>query len=306
VTPPYSILSRPSFSSRFRHWFAFCREMPESAPISSCVNLEVRRQIRIENGIEQRGDRAGETGGGIQRPAIFQQRDELAETFVELAHQETVESHAVFKQPEEGAAVHHRQTCVAQRHHVVAPGLVLEHGAFAEPCPGGETCKTGGLAATGHDAHSGETGHDAGPIFEIVATHEDEFIGAIGFLDDPGARDLDLPFIQLARPGRDALEVIRSNHVSIDRRLPDQSHILRRNKSTEPPPGRSIEEPKARRAAKKFTDQLSGTRHFSVSLCPIESHLASCGSSPDGRGRRTEEEMLEIRRMCQAPCGARH
>jgi hypothetical protein len=83
------------------------------------------------------------------------------------------------EQSKEGAPVHHREPGVAQGHHVVAPGLVLEHGALAEPCPGGQAGKAGGLAAAGYDAHPGETGDDTGPIFKMVAAHEDEFIGAV-------------------------------------------------------------------------------------------------------------------------------
>src|SRR5436190_12262265 len=51
-------------------------------------DLEMRREIRIEDGIEQRGDRACQPRGRIERAAIFQQRDELAETLVELPDQE--------------------------------------------------------------------------------------------------------------------------------------------------------------------------------------------------------------------------
>ena len=126
---------------------------------------------------------------------------------------------AVLEQPQERAAVHHRDPGIAQRHHVVAPGLVLQHGALAEPSAGGETCKARGLAAAGNDAHPRQAGDNAGPVVELVTAHEDEFIGAIGFLDDAGARDLDLAFVEFARPGRDAFQVIRSNHCFIDRRL---------------------------------------------------------------------------------------
>ena len=62
----------------------------------------------------------------------------------------------------------------------------------------GQAGKTGGLAAPGYNAHSGQTGDDAGPILKIVAAHEDEFVGAVGFLDNTGARDLDLAFVQFA------------------------------------------------------------------------------------------------------------
>ena len=84
-----------------------------------------------------RCDGASEARGCIQRAAIFKQAYKLAEAFVELPDQETIEPHAVLEQPEEGAAVHHRQTGVAQGHHIVSPGLVLEHGALAKPRTGG-------------------------------------------------------------------------------------------------------------------------------------------------------------------------
>src|SRR6185436_13881100 len=57
---------------------------------------------------------------------------------------------------------------------------------------------------------------------------ENIFVGAKGFVHDAGAGDLDFPFAQFARPGRDALEVIRSNHDRIDRRV---LNMLHRSKS---------------------------------------------------------------------------
>jgi hypothetical protein len=81
----------------------------------------------------------------IQPAAILKQGDELAKAFVELPHQEAVEADAVLEQPEEGAAVHRRQASVAQGHHVVAAGLVLEHGTLAEPCPAVRPAKLAAL-----------------------------------------------------------------------------------------------------------------------------------------------------------------
>jgi len=46
----------------------------------------------------------------------------------------------------------------------------------------------------------------------MIAAHEDEFIGTVRFFDNPGARDLDLARVQFARPCRDLLQVIGSNH----------------------------------------------------------------------------------------------
>ena len=63
-------------------------------------DLQMKRQGRIENGIEQRSDTAREARRSIQRAAIFKQRDELPKTFVELPDQETIEAHAVLEQPE--------------------------------------------------------------------------------------------------------------------------------------------------------------------------------------------------------------
>ncbi len=46
----------------------------------------------------------------------------------------------------------------------------------------------------------------------MVAAHEDEFVGAVGFFDNAGARDLGFPLVQFTRPGRDALQIVCSNH----------------------------------------------------------------------------------------------
>ena len=73
------------------------------------------------------------------------------------------------------------------------------------------------LPPRGHDAHPGKTADDAGPVLEVVASHEDEFIGAVGLFDDAGACDLALLPIQFARPGRDALQVIRCDHDPLNR-----------------------------------------------------------------------------------------
>src|SRR6266481_5770364 len=53
-----------------------------------------------------------------------------------------------------------------------------------------------------------------------------------------------------------------------------QQYLIRNRKCGAPP---------------KFTEQLSGTRHFTVSLSPMEDHLASPCSSANGIGGRREE-----------------
>jgi len=94
--------------------------------------------------------------------------------------------------------------------------------------PRGHAGQSHGLAAARHGTHSGKARDDAGPVVKGIAAHENEFVGTVGFLHDAGAGDLDFPFVQFARPGRDALEVIRSNHDRIDRHVPQ---LLHRNRS---------------------------------------------------------------------------
>jgi len=194
----------------------------------------------------------------------------LPEAFIELPDQEAIEPHAVLEQPEEGASIHHRQARIAQRHDIVAPGLVLEHGSLAKPCPGGQARKTGGLAATGHDAHPGKAANDAGPVFEAVASHKDVFIGAVGFLDDTGTRNFGLPLIQFARPGRDALQVICSNHALLNRPSPTFVTSSCCIATMLPVPYTSGKTPNRRLT--KFAGELSGPRHFKVPLYPMEDH----------------------------------
>src|SRR6476646_9648019 len=50
-------------------------------------DLDMARHVRIENRVEQRGDGARDTAGGIERAAMFQRADELADPLVELPDQ---------------------------------------------------------------------------------------------------------------------------------------------------------------------------------------------------------------------------
>src|SRR5213078_199039 len=104
--------------------------------------------------------------------------------------------------------------------HVVAPRLALEHRALAEPRARGEAGETRRLAAARHRPHPRQARDDAGPVVEGVAAHENMFVRTKGFLHDAGAGDLDLLLVEFARPCRDALEIIGSNHECIDRRAP--------------------------------------------------------------------------------------
>jgi hypothetical protein len=110
-------------------------------------------EIGIEDRIEQRRDRTRQPRGDIQRTAIFHKADELAEPFVELRDQETVEGDAVLVKPEERTLVHQRNPSIAQRHHIVAPCLLLQHRAFTEPFSGGEAREGHGLAAPRYHPH---------------------------------------------------------------------------------------------------------------------------------------------------------
>src|SRR4051812_11486935 len=66
-------------------------------------DFEVAREIGIENGIEQGGDRTRQTRGRIQRAAVFEQPNELAKPLVELPDQEAIEANAVLEQPDESS-----------------------------------------------------------------------------------------------------------------------------------------------------------------------------------------------------------
>ena len=208
VTPPYSRRSSPFLLQPVQRAVGvLARHAGERADLL-LGDLQMRGRFRIEDRIEQRGDAAREARSGIERAVDLEHADELAEPLVELAHQEAVEADAVLEQPHEGGALHQRNAAVAQRDHVVAARLVLEHAAFAEPGARREPRKAGLLAVARNPAHAGKAAHHAGPIIEFVAAHEHGLTGAVGPLRDPGAGDLDLRWRELARPGGDALQLI--------------------------------------------------------------------------------------------------
>src|ERR1700760_3479745 len=95
-------------------------------------------EVGIKDRIEQRSDRPREPRGNIQRAAIFDEADELTQPLVKLNDKKAVEGDAVLVKPEEGALIHQRDAGIAQRHHVVAPRLFLEHGTLAKPRTRGE------------------------------------------------------------------------------------------------------------------------------------------------------------------------
>ena len=70
--------------------------------------------------------------------------------------------------------------------------IYLTLGADLKLSLGDAPLPQGGLAAARYDAHPGQTGNDAGPVFKGIAAHKNAFIGAVGFLDNPRARDVDL------------------------------------------------------------------------------------------------------------------
>src|SRR3954452_8078440 len=168
----------------------------------------MRGGFRIEDRIEQRGDAASEPRGGIQRAVDFEHANELAEPFVELAHQEAVEADAVLEQPHEGAAFHQRDAAVAQRDHVIAARLVLEHAALAEPGPRRQPGKTRLLAVARDPAHPGKPKDHAGPIVERDYADQDDLAGTVGPLRDHGSTDLDVRFHAAAWRGTHAIDLI--------------------------------------------------------------------------------------------------
>ena len=155
------------------------------------------RWIRIEQRVEQRGDRARQPPGRIQRPAVFDEPDELAEPLVELRDQEAVEGDAVLVEPEEGGTIHLRQPRVAQRHHVVATRLILARfpRRTTRPRSAPQSSWPCRRAIPFPSCSRPET--TPHQIVKLVAAHKYQFIGAVGFLDDAGARP-----IQFARRSR--------------------------------------------------------------------------------------------------------
>src|SRR5581483_508771 len=107
------------------------------------------------------------------------------------------------------------------------------------------------LAAARYRSHPQQPRDNAAPIVELVAAHEHQFVGAVGFLDDAGARPFQVALSEVARPDRDALEMVRRNH---DR--PRQPAFCG---ATMP----AIAAPlSARYTPTKITGQLSDARHF--------------------------------------------
>ena len=111
----------------------------------------------------------------------FEQRYELAEAFIKLPYEEMIETDAVVKQRGEGGAIHHGQACVAQGNHIIRPGFILEHAAFAERLTRGRCDKARNLAATRHYAQPGEAGDYTGPVIELIAASENDFVRAVRF-----------------------------------------------------------------------------------------------------------------------------
>ncbi len=72
VTPPYS---EPQQAFLLQPLQALVGILPRNTGERSDFflrDLEMTRQVRIENRVEQRGDRARDAAGGIQRAAMFQ------------------------------------------------------------------------------------------------------------------------------------------------------------------------------------------------------------------------------------------
>ena len=95
-----------------------------------------RADARIEDRVEQRREAARHPRVRIVQPIDLARRDELAEALVQLLHDEAVERDAAVEQPVEGLDAESGDHALAQRLDVVAVGLALDHGSFAEPAAG--------------------------------------------------------------------------------------------------------------------------------------------------------------------------
>ena len=123
-----------------------------------------------EQRVEQRGQVARNAQVGVVDAVDLARRDELAQAFVELAHDKAVEADGVVQQPMEGVDGHTCHHAAAQGHDVVAVGLALDGRALTKPTTGRHTRESDGAPAGAVRAHLQQAFHHAKPI-RGLATH---------------------------------------------------------------------------------------------------------------------------------------
>lgn len=138
-----------------------------------------------------------------------------------MPNQKAIERHAVFEKPEESGTVHQGEPRITQCHQVVAPRLVLQHGALAEPGAGRHPGETDCLSVARHRPQPNQAGDHSRPVFKAIAAHANDLICIKGSLGNASAGTIDLLLIELTRPRGDSPQVIRGNHD------PDDIHPLR-------------------------------------------------------------------------------
>ena len=113
----------------------------------------------------------------IERAVVFDQRDELAEPLVELAHEETVKGDAVLEQPEKCRAVHQGMRVSRKAMRSYWRGSFLSMVPSPNQLPVRMPAKRDSLAGLRGGAEPHDPGRDAGPGIEAVAAMAD--IGAL-------------------------------------------------------------------------------------------------------------------------------
>ncbi len=99
--------------------------------------LDVRVEIRVKVGVEQRRQRARDARIRLEQAIVFDHADELSQTLVQLLQQKAVERYAGVEQPAESRIRHERYARVAQRDGVVFERPPSQHRAFGEPAARG-------------------------------------------------------------------------------------------------------------------------------------------------------------------------
>src|SRR5690606_28499759 len=139
---------------------------------------------------------------------IAEHGDELAQAFVELMDEETVERDAVVEQPQEGRPVHHRKPRRTDGDEVVLALLVLEQGAFAEPSARRHAGEGDGLTGVRYRADLDEAADDSGPAVEAVPLMADVLALREAALDNALRRPLTLGGGKIVRPARNGEKML--------------------------------------------------------------------------------------------------
>ena len=128
---------------------------------------------RVKRPVEQRRQAARHAHIGVVQPVNGTRCNELAQTLIELVHDKTVEAQRMVQQPIKGVDRQSGHSAFAQRLHVVAVGLALDHRALAKPAPRRQSGKGHGAAVGVVAAHLEQALDHAEPVRHRLALATD-------------------------------------------------------------------------------------------------------------------------------------